>query len=168
MKKDKKKTMFLFIENKLDIMESVFLIDFKNANSFELMNLKRNFYNKGISIKMVKSKIIKKVYENNNIFFNTSDFKNSTFIVWKENDDLIELSKELISFKKNNKNFIIKSCYHKKKRINLDDIEKISSLGNYKKFRESILHKILKVHNDVIRSLNNSKNNLFYLLKNKQ
>ena len=44
MKKDKKKTMFLFIENKLDIMESVFLIDFKNANSFELVNFKRRIF----------------------------------------------------------------------------------------------------------------------------
>ncbi|PIX31365.1 50S ribosomal protein L10, partial [Candidatus Berkelbacteria bacterium CG_4_8_14_3_um_filter_33_6] len=115
------------LEQEILEAKAVVFSNFDQLSVIDLMNLRKKLHILGISLRVIKSKLVQKALEKLS-FKLEAEFIKKPMIVALSNSDDVSLVKELVNFSKDNDNLTPVSALFENKIINQDEIKIIASL----------------------------------------
>ncbi|PIS08527.1 50S ribosomal protein L10, partial [Candidatus Berkelbacteria bacterium CG10_big_fil_rev_8_21_14_0_10_33_10] len=133
----------------------------------DLMNLRKKLHILGISLRVIKSKLVQKALEKLS-FKLEAEFIKKPMIVALSNSDDVSLVKELVNFSKDNDNLTPVSALFENKIINQDEIKIIASLPSKDQLLTKLVVSIKTPVSNLIWSLKYNQVALINVLKQKK
>jgi len=131
------------------------------------MNLRKKLHILGISLRVIKSKLVQKALEKLS-FKLEAEFIKKPMIVALSNSDDVSLVKELVNFSKDNDNLTPVSALFENKIINQDEIKIIASLPSKDQLLTKLVVSIKTPVSNLIWSLKYNQVALINVLKQKK
>ncbi|KKP89174.1 MAG: 50S ribosomal protein L10 [Berkelbacteria bacterium GW2011_GWA2_35_9] len=152
------------LEQEISDAQAVVFSNFDQLLVTDLMCLRKKLHIPGISLRVIKSKLVQKALEKLN-FKLDSEFVKKPMIVALTNNDDVSLVKELVNFAKDNENFAPVSALFENKIISQDEIKIIASLPSKDQLLAKLVGSIKAPVSNLIWSLKYNQVGLINILK---
>lgn len=164
LKRTDKEQLVKELEEEISKAKAVVFSNFDGLQVVNLMSLRKKLHGFGISLKVIKSRLVKKSLEKLK-FAIDEEFVKKPMIVAITRDDDVTLVKELVSFAKNNDNFDPVSALFEGKMIGSDEIKIIASLPSKEELLAKLVGSIKAPVSNLIWSLKYNQVGLINILK---
>jgi large subunit ribosomal protein L10 len=154
-----------FLRDALASAESVVLTGVSGLTVSEVSELRGKLHEAGVSYRVVKNTLAKRVVSEGDMSVLADDFKGPTAIAWS--DDPVAPAKILKNFQKDMEKFEIKAGYNAGKRLGLDEIKALADLPSLDELRAQILGTINGVTSKLLAQVNAPASNLVGVLQAK-
>jgi len=155
------------LEQEILEAKAVVFSNFDRLSVIDLMNLRKKLHILGISLRVIKSKLVQKALEKLS-FKLEAEFIKKPMIVALSNSDDVSLVKELVNFSKDNDNLTPVSALFENKIINQDEIKIIASLPSKDQLLTKLVVSIKTPVSNLIWSLKYNQVALINVLKQKK
>jgi len=127
------------LSTKISKAGAVMVVDPIGLTVLKVTDLRINFHNEEISMKVIKNNILKRSLEKSNINFNDDIFKGSSALVL--GSSIASMTKLIFDFAKKNEKLKIKAGFTDGKVLGVDELRILSALPN----KEGMLAMLLSV-----------------------
>jgi len=115
--------------NDFQNLKCVVFTEYQGLNSEEISELRKNMRSLKVRYRVVKNTLASIIFKQNQLDGLVDNLKGPTAVaIIGSPDDLIPVSKNLVQFAKEHKNFKIKSGFISNKKLSIKDLVEISSL----------------------------------------
>lgn len=164
LKRIDKEQLVKDLEKEISEAKAVVFSNFDRLQVVDLMSFRNKLYQFGISLKVIKSRLVKKALEKLNFEIDEEFVKKPIIVALSSGDD-ITLIKEVINFAKDNENFTPVSAIFENKIINKHDIQVIASLPSREELLARLVGSIKSPLTKLIWSLKYNQVGLINVLK---
>ena len=166
---EKKKIIVKDIENEFSDSEAIIVSDYSGLSVGDITDLRQRMFNEGFYVKVLRNRLTKRAFDNQKFEYPEELLKGQN-IVFKSDDNIVGLSKILVSYQKEYERFEIKGGLLDGNYIDNKQIGKLAKLPS----REELVAKTVGLIkgpltglvatlsspvNSFINVLNNIKNN---------
>jgi large subunit ribosomal protein L10 len=159
MNRAEKEKEVAFIRESLADAQAVVLASLKGLTVGEVTDLRRQLYDAGVTLKVVKNTLAKKAIEGTDLASLQGDFKSETAIAWS-NSDVVAPAKVLMKFKKDVDKLGIKSGFAQGQRLDADAVETLAKMPSLDELRSKLLGLMQAVPAKLVRQVNAPAQNL--------
>ena len=164
LKRVEKEQLVNVLEKEISEAKAVVFSNFDGLQVVDLMGLRKKLHEFGISLKVIKSRLVKKSLEKLK-FQIDEEFVKKPMIVALTNNDDVTLVKELVNFAKSNDNFDPISALFEGKMIGSDEIKIIANLPSRDELLAKLVGSIKAPVSNLIWSLKYNQVALINILK---
>ena len=104
---EKKKIIVKDIENEFSDSEAIIVSDYSGLSVGDITDLRQRMFNEGFYVKVLRNRLTKRAFDNQKFEYPEELLKGQN-IVFKSDDNIVGLSKILVSYQKEYENFEIK------------------------------------------------------------
>ena len=166
---EKKKIIVKDIENEFSDSEAIIVSDFSGLSVGDITDLRQRMYKEGFYVKVLRNRLTKRAFDNQKFEYPKELLKGQN-IVFKSDDNIVGLSKILVSYQKEYERFEIKGGLLDGNYIDNKQIGKLAKLpskeelvaktvGLIKGPLTGLVATLSSPVNSFINVLNNIKNN---------
>tara|TARA_B100000131_G_scaffold287769_1_gene298647 strand:+ start:336 stop:851 length:516 start_codon:yes stop_codon:yes gene_type:complete len=166
---EKKKIIVKDIENEFSDSEAIIVSDYSGLSVGDITDLRQRIFNEGFYVKVLRNRLTKRAFDNQNFEYPEELLKGQN-IVFKSDDNIVGLSKILVSYQKEYERFEIKGGLLDGNYIDNKQIGKLAKLpskeelvaktvGLIKGPLTGLVATLSSPVNSFINVLNNIKNN---------